>query len=1120
MKAFFGMLATAVLLVGCAKEQKYETVWKDKVENKSLISTDVNDPYVYVPSMGDTPMQVTASRPFWMGDQKLVTFRFEEKELVAYQVVADERFAGNRVNQNPVLRVKIEHKDYRCTEDQFGECGNKEEEVDDAPWQNRRFFKADFADMQINEVNFLPLELTNAVTGCYGAPSAVVVKNVKIEGDAINVHVEKTWNANIQCADIETMEDFRNLSFTMNYHYSFVKLSSLASPGYRAVNYPFEDQNTFGFFTTERTRLAADGQNTMQSKTVMMNRWNPARSEIKFYMDKGFYLPGMEAVRAATQQGVDTINNSMEKTGSPMRIVLEDGRDKDVGDLRNNFLILVNDPQRSGVIGYGPSIANPLTGEILKAQTVMYYGTMKAMIERTYDEIIAERTRRAEAAASPAASINASVTSGQPINALEGQRLDAHRQLVSQFQMGRPSVNRAVRRGNIDLTSARTSQRIREAMFSHERRSNLREWQEKLRNPQTDDLTRHQAQMEEMSHQCFFHESYMNWGDAISAQITEDELGVDELKPWAQLSDDEKETIINRLMPIVWVPTLVHEVGHNLGLRHNFGGSEDKDNFYNAQERRALGINRDVTFASVMEYSYSSLNQLPVMGKYDIAALRYAYMGKLETKTGAIVDMPAGKTFEQLKAEGGAFAASLKEFRYCTDDHVSVNSGCQRFDEGTNPKEMVQHHIRAYHENYKRRNFRNNRATFQTYYDINYYYSISNTFRNLRSFFENYDRLNSMYPGIFEINWETEIANAPTEEARASMRSTRDFVVGMKEATQLTADFFLEVLTMPDLHCAVVQKGTLNLAAIVPLNVIGNEDATGCFDNANIGLNPAYEVFAETGKFFNHQRHKSLLPGELSAGSHELSQRGIWMDKLLAVRYLTAREFDNPVFDTQRSNYLDFPAFSDKIRGTLLGFMTDRLELETELRRADGTSIQKIPHVFRLGNSHEIKTLVPTNFHRRIGLDRVQKDFRELMIPLVRTSLRTSDRPNETMGLFNALGVVKVSPTTILDPSQVAATAEFRDTNDMLVARFTATNDQVLAGELMAQRDQRMKLDAIGEETVRQIYIARANNQVPTEIPEEHAFAYQAAPSLLTAYLQGMLPDDSVLLSILNIMSI
>ncbi len=70
------------LLVGCAKEQAYDEVnsktsglvAKSAQQNKSrmLDMCTLDDPCIYVPSVANTPYAVTASRPFWQGEQKLV----------------------------------------------------------------------------------------------------------------------------------------------------------------------------------------------------------------------------------------------------------------------------------------------------------------------------------------------------------------------------------------------------------------------------------------------------------------------------------------------------------------------------------------------------------------------------------------------------------------------------------------------------------------------------------------------------------------------------------------------------------------------------------------------------------------------------------------------------------------------------------------------------------------------------------------------------------------------------------------------------------------------------------------------------------------------------------------
>ncbi|MFN9110076.1 MAG: hypothetical protein ACK5XN_08410, partial [Bacteroidota bacterium] len=148
LKKFGVLLAVATLVVSCAKEKEYEEVYKESTFSKSAISTDPNDPYVYVPSVGATPKDVSASRSFALGDQKLVTFKFEEDKLIVEELPREDRFSGNRNNFSPVMEFDVDYKDFRCKEDQFGECANTEEEVDDVSWDKKRFVKINFGSMK------------------------------------------------------------------------------------------------------------------------------------------------------------------------------------------------------------------------------------------------------------------------------------------------------------------------------------------------------------------------------------------------------------------------------------------------------------------------------------------------------------------------------------------------------------------------------------------------------------------------------------------------------------------------------------------------------------------------------------------------------------------------------------------------------------------------------------------------------------------------------------------------------------------------------------------------------------------------------------------------------------
>lgn len=1095
MKTSLSFFFLGLLLVGCAKEKKYETEYKESVFNKGLMSSDPSDPYVYIPSVENTPMNITASRSYWMGEQKLVIFKFREKQLEVLQLPADPRFAKNENNFSPVFKLDIDHKDYRCAEDQFGECSNKEEEVDDKPWTSKRFFEADFTDLTVLETNSLPEQLTNLFEKCFSEKGSIV-KSVKMDKDSVNITVEKTISAGIECADVESFDDLRNLTFKINYHYSFVKLSKLASQNYEPVVYPNTDQNTFGFFTSTIKKLTADNQTTLDSDQTLMNRWNPKRKEIVYNLSSDFYDEDMKSIKTATEKAVQTINKSFATAGVDMSIKLEDGRNKVIGDLRNSFLILVKDPQASGVIGYGPSVANPLTGEIFKAQTVMYYGTIRKFIQDTYDELVSEANERAAAAASPAAEVAEEVIeNGVLKHGVESAMVEAQaaskqmkNEMLKLFKVSdvvstQVAAPLAIPSTN-NFSNVKLEERLKKEIFSHDR------------------IHKHvglEDQIEEMSRNNEYHESMVNWHDALSSAVEAGELDLKGAKPWNELSESEKEVLIEKLMPLVWIPTLVHEIGHNLGLRHNFNGSEDKANYFTDTERQEMEIGRKVTYSSVMDYSYSSLNQLPIMGKYDLAALRFGYNRQVEKADGSIAAMPKA-TLEEMKKDGSL--ETLKDYKFCTDEHVAVNAGCKRFDEGSTLTEIAKHIVKAHKKRYETRNKRNNRLNFSSVNDGSYYLGSKGTFQSLRVFFESFDRIKGMYPNLKPEQWES-----------------IEFLKDLRDANQVVADFFIEVLKTPSVHCAVVNTATGQLAGIIPLSDI-TFDAISCFDTENLNINlEKFAVVAQTGKHFNHARSPDLR-GDIKADPTQISIRGIWSEKVLAMDYLMKRELKISTFDDTRTSFIDHPEFKDKVLEAVLGFMNNKISHKAIDFLSPTGEVITLEHDFAVDETHNITKSFSSGLNAILRLRKASTDFRELAVPMLKTNLLTADDETETQGLLQSICATRVDPAIFIRPDSVKALIKIKDEAGRNVSQFVATEGNIMAVKMIEDREIRVKLEKHPRAKLIEIYQARSAGKIPEEIPADVKDVFEVELTKLVAFLMGEMTSDKDLHKILNIMSL
>jgi hypothetical protein len=294
-------------------------------------------------------------------------------------------------------------------------------------------------------------------------------------------------------------------------------------------------------------------------------------------------------------------------------------------------------------------------------------------------------------------------------------------------------------------------------------------------------------------------------------------------------------------------------------------------------------------------------------------------------------------------------------------------------------------------------------------------------------------------------------------------------------------------------------------------------DAPSCFSD-KVQLREPFVVVGQTGKFIDNRRFSEDLPGDLVADPSQISIRGMWMDKIHAIDSLTKRVLGISTFDDYRGNFLDYPVFGDRVREVVTSFLNDSIEIEANFTMIDG-STQKVPHTFDIGKTHEFKRSMHPALNRYLGITKVITDFRELMIPMVKSSLNQADDEMANWGLKNALGVIRVTPGWSIDQGQVAKTTVFRDEKGLEVARFTATHANTIAQEYMTQRESRQTLEKFERDALIQVYLARAQDQVPEEIPNELAQVYAMDLDILLAYLQGALPDDEFFLKMLLVLS-
>ena len=408
--AFLATAATAGLLASCVDHRPIRNGLQDESVYLKKVDLTANNPLVGDDAPADDGWlfkvtTVKTSAPNVMGDVifpglesdlRYVKFRFQEGAL---QVLDGRSLQEDRADDpNDDLATQAErvmfeftggHVDVKLRESLDGERTNFLEENTELPWRERQQFKVDFENTNMEPASQL-LWIYGLYANLCSVPTASHLVPDSVEWDAeaqylsftIDVTYQMNWIGWI-CTDLLHLYERDAQTGNVQYRFAFFRRGATDFEP-QVIEEKALVNKKYGAFQSSST--FRDHDSGLVGNTNLLHRWNPKRPSddpVVFYFHEGFpenFKPMYARIAGET-------NRVMEEAGATLRFDFKDCLNQEsgaaeipencerptYGDPRYSFAIWHHSiDTTTGLLGYGPSVSDPRTGEIISASLNLY----------------------------------------------------------------------------------------------------------------------------------------------------------------------------------------------------------------------------------------------------------------------------------------------------------------------------------------------------------------------------------------------------------------------------------------------------------------------------------------------------------------------------------------------------------------------------------------------------------------------------------------------------------------------------------------------------------------------------------------------------------------------------
>ncbi len=442
------------------------------------------------------------------------------------------------------------------------------------------------------------------------------------------------------------------------------------------------------------------------------------------------------------------------------------------GDLRYSFLHWVDRPQVQGPLGYGPSSQDPETGEIVSASAYIYGAALDTYTKFAVDSVrLANGQLDTDDLLSGKTISDVLAETARVSQARQGQKMtDAARAMVkSRTQaLGSTREKRLIKVGaGIDdqPLAALKGSSIEKLLFNDDVLPAVirgyRPGDIPPANVLDQAMTKPWLSSQAAEQRRSRFQTFANHGCVYMAEFADDAI----LGLAMQLDKDKvpQSELFNRLRALIFRGLTDHELGHTMGLRHNFSASTDALNYsdefwrvretYPEQTWESEHKLSEFAYASVMDYGARFNSDVHGLGKYDSAAIRFGYgqmidlipdsyefhnqlrndlllwdYSNLPLLTAGIENVGEAKTlllpygefvglwteqFRNLATNGGSISIfPEKPYKFCGDEYEG-NYDCKTWDLGANQREIISNVTNQFRNYYVFNAYKRGRTTWE-----------------------------------------------------------------------------------------------------------------------------------------------------------------------------------------------------------------------------------------------------------------------------------------------------------------------------------------------------------------------------------------------------------------------